>query len=194
MYRAGRIGRDVLVPGHRADGRQGPTYDAVGALKSDAETLGFPVRMPKLPDGLAAQLRQPRRSRSGRIDPKTGQPVRALVSTVGYLTPTGMYVSLTQSNADEDKLVRLIHSEVYPTGPRTWRGRSGSSTKAPPPAERCRTRLDHPTRRPRRVDPDRDNRRRVARRVPYAGDSDSDPAAASRPLTAGSARTGRDMR
>ena len=27
-----------------------------------------------------------------------------------------MYVSLTQSNADEDKLVRSIHAEMYPTG------------------------------------------------------------------------------
>jgi hypothetical protein len=93
-----------------------PSYDAVGALKSDAETLGFPVRMPTLPKGWQPNSGSRDGLEAGRIDPKTGQAVRALVSTVGFVTPTGMYVSLTQSNADEDKLVRFIHSEVYPTG------------------------------------------------------------------------------
>jgi len=35
---------------------------------------------------------------------------------VGYISPTGLYVSLTQSNADEDKLVASIRSSAYPTG------------------------------------------------------------------------------
>ena len=47
---------------------------------------------------------------------RLAQPVRAKVSTVGYLTPTGMYVSLTQSNADEDKLVRWMEPSMYPSG------------------------------------------------------------------------------
>ena len=38
------------------------------------------------------------------------------MSTVGYIAPTGMYVSLTQSNADEDKLVRSLDADLVPTG------------------------------------------------------------------------------
>jgi hypothetical protein len=93
-----------------------PAYDAVGALKSDAQTLGFPIRMPKLPAGWQPNSGSRDGIDAGRTDPTTGQPARALVSTVGYLTPTGMYLRLTQSNADEDKLVRSIHTEMYPTG------------------------------------------------------------------------------
>ncbi|MCV7063162.1 DUF4245 domain-containing protein, partial [Mycolicibacterium vaccae] len=52
----------------------------------------------------------------GRTDPSTGQRVRAVVSTVGYISPTGMYLSLNQSNADEEKLVGWIHPAMYPTG------------------------------------------------------------------------------
>ncbi|MGA8545343.1 MAG: DUF4245 domain-containing protein, partial [Mycobacterium sp.] len=52
----------------------------------------------------------------GRVDPSTGQRVRAVTSTVGYVSPTGMYLSLTQSNADEAKLVGSIHPSMYPTG------------------------------------------------------------------------------
>jgi hypothetical protein len=93
-----------------------PAYDAVGALKSDAQTLGFPIRMPKLPAGWQPNSGSRDGIDAGRTDATTGQSARALVSTVGYLTPTGMYLSLTQSNADEDKLVRSIHAEMYPTG------------------------------------------------------------------------------
>ena len=42
--------------------------------------------------------------------------MRAVTSTVGYISPTGMYLSLTQSNADEDNLVGSIHASMYPTG------------------------------------------------------------------------------
>jgi hypothetical protein len=112
---AGLVGMCSFQPTGPMTGKA-PSYDAVGALKSDAETLGFPIRMPKLPAGWQPNSGSRDGLDAGRIDPKTGQPVRALVSTVGYLTPTGMYVSLTQSNADEDKLVRYIHPEMYPTG------------------------------------------------------------------------------
>jgi hypothetical protein len=37
-------------------------------------------------------------------------------STVGYLAPSGKYLALTQSNADEDKLVASIDGNMYPTG------------------------------------------------------------------------------
>lgn len=112
---AGLVGMCSFAPTGPSGGKV-PAYDAVGALKSDAETLGFPVRMPRLPDGWQPNSGSRDGLDGGRTDPTTGQPVRAKVSTVGYLTPTGMYVSLTQSDADEDRLVRSIHPDMYPTG------------------------------------------------------------------------------
>ncbi|MGI9124128.1 MAG: DUF4245 family protein, partial [Mycobacterium sp.] len=38
------------------------------------------------------------------------------VSRVGYIAPSKMYVSLSQSNADEAALVSSIQTSVYPTG------------------------------------------------------------------------------
>jgi Protein of unknown function (DUF4245) len=92
-----------------------PTYDAAGALGSDAETLGFPIRMPVL-DGWQPNSGRRDGIENARTDPATGQPARALMSNVGYVTPAGKYMSLTQSNADEDKLVRSIAAGAYPTG------------------------------------------------------------------------------
>jgi hypothetical protein len=93
-----------------------PAYDAPAALRADAATFGFAVRLPRLPQGW-----QPNSGGRGgidgaRTDPSTGQRVRAVTSTVGYLSPTGMYLSLTQSNADEADLVGSIHPAMHPTG------------------------------------------------------------------------------
>ena len=87
-----------------------PAYDAAGALRADAAQLGFPVRLPQLPDGWHANS-----GRRGAIgDTRT--------STVGYLAPTGMYVSLTQSNADEPKLIASFGNDLYPTGAQNING------------------------------------------------------------------------
>ncbi len=112
---AGLVGMCSFAPTGPKSGKV-PTYDVVGALTSDAETLGFPIRMPTLPQGWQSNSGRRAGLDAGRTDPKTGKAERALVSTVGYLTPTGMYVSLTQSNADEDKLVGSINAGMYPTG------------------------------------------------------------------------------
>lgn len=93
-----------------------PSYDASAALRADAQTLGFEIRMPELPEGWRPNSGSRTGLEAGRTDPETGQRVRAKVSTVGYLTPSGMYVSLTQSNADEDTLVRSLHADAYPSG------------------------------------------------------------------------------
>ncbi|MGB3481063.1 MAG: DUF4245 domain-containing protein [Mycobacterium sp.] len=93
-----------------------PTYDAVGALGSDAETLGFPIRMPALPEGWQPNSGRRDGIEGARTDPATGLATRALVSNVGYLTPGTKYMSLTQSNADEDKLVWSIAPGAHPTG------------------------------------------------------------------------------
>jgi hypothetical protein len=93
-----------------------PSYDAAGALRADAETLGFPVRLPRLPEGWQSNSGSRGGIENGRTDPSTGQRLNAKTSTVGYISPTGMYLSLTQSTADEDKLVGSIHPSMHPTG------------------------------------------------------------------------------
>ncbi|MBS4730658.1 DUF4245 domain-containing protein [Mycobacterium sp. SM1] len=93
-----------------------PSYDAASALRADAQALGFPIRLPRLPSGWQANSGSRGGIENGRTDPSSGRAVNAVTSTVGYLSPTGMYLSLTQSNADEDKLVGSIHPSMYPTG------------------------------------------------------------------------------
>ena len=93
-----------------------PSYDAAAALRADAQTLGFPIRLPRLPTGWQPNSGGRGGIESGRTDPSTGQRLHAATSTVGYISPMGMYLSLTQSNADEDKLVGSIHPSAYPTG------------------------------------------------------------------------------
>jgi Protein of unknown function (DUF4245) len=116
---AGMVGMCTFAPGGTNRGPV-PSYDAAGALRADAQTLGFPVRLPRLPEGWQPNSGSRGGIGDGRTDPSTGQRVRAVTSTVGYISPTGMYLSLTQSNADEDKLVAWIHasskSTMYPTG------------------------------------------------------------------------------
>ncbi|MBY0442073.1 MAG: DUF4245 domain-containing protein [Mycobacteriaceae bacterium] len=93
-----------------------PSYDVAAALRADAGTLGFAIRVPRLPEGWRPNSGSRGGIENGRTDPSTGRPVHAATSTVGYLSPTGMYVSVTQSNADEAKLVAWIHPAMYPTG------------------------------------------------------------------------------
>ncbi len=133
---AGLVGMCSFQPRGPQPG-QIPNYDAASALKADAETLGFPIRLPKLPDGWHPNSGARDGIDGARTDPATGQKVRAKVSTVGYLAPSGMYVSLTQSNADEEKLVRFIHTDMYPTGAQDvagvkWIVYEGSSDRGEP--------------------------------------------------------------
>ena len=103
-FQLGRTSRGVI-----------PSYDAAAALRADAQTLGFPIRLPQLPPGWQPNSGGRGSIENGRTDSSTGQRLNAATSTVGYISPTGMYVSLTQSNADEDKLVGSIHPSAYPT-------------------------------------------------------------------------------
>ena len=93
-----------------------PTYDAPAALQADADALKIPIRVPRLPEGWQSNSGSRKGIDGGRTDPSSGQQARAVSSTVGYLTPSGMYLSLTQSNADEDKLVASVDADLYPTG------------------------------------------------------------------------------
>ncbi|ORW57301.1 DUF4245 domain-containing protein [Mycobacterium parmense] len=111
---AGLVGMCSFLPGRNKG--PVPSYDAAAALRADAATLGFPIRLPRLPDGWQANSGGRGGIPNGRTDPATGQRLNAAVSTVGYISPSGMYLRLTQSNADEDKLVGSIHPAAYPAG------------------------------------------------------------------------------
>jgi hypothetical protein len=115
MVLAGLVGMCSLRPAGTERGAI-PRFDDAAALRADAQTLGFPVRLPRLPAGWQPNSGSRGGIDNGRTDPSTRQPLRAVTSTVGFISPTGMYVSLTQSNADEAKLVGSIHPSMYPTG------------------------------------------------------------------------------
>lgn len=112
---AGMLGMCSFAPQGPGKG-PAPQYDAPAALKADAAALHIPIRIPQLPSGWHANSGSRGAIEAGRTDPVTKQPTRALMSRVGYLTASGMFVALTQSNADEEKLVSSIHSGMYPTG------------------------------------------------------------------------------
>ena len=112
---AGLAGMCSFQPGGTNKGTI-PPYDAAAALRADAQVLGFPIRLPQLPAGWQPNSGGRGGIQNGRTDPSTGQRLDAATSIVGYISPTGMYLSLTQSNADEDKLVGSIHRAAYPTG------------------------------------------------------------------------------
>jgi hypothetical protein len=112
---AGMVGMCSFQPGRTNVGAI-PSYDAAAALRADAATLGFPVRLPQLPAGWRSNSGNRGGIENGRSDASTGQRLNAATSTVGYITPSGQYLSLTQSDADEDKLVGSIHRSAFPTG------------------------------------------------------------------------------
>lgn len=110
---AGLIGMCSFQPGGSNKGTI-PSFDAPAALRADAQALGFPIRLPELPGGWQANSGGRGSIQNGRT--VNGQRQNATTSNVGYISPTGMYLSLTQSNADEDKLVGSIHPSAYPMG------------------------------------------------------------------------------
>lgn len=115
---AGLVGTCSFRPGGPSTGPV-PSFDAAAALSADAQTLGFPIRLPKPPPHWQANSGGRGSIDDGRIDVATGQRSRAVTSTVGYLTPAGMYMRVTQSNADETKLMDWMHpvrSAQRPTG------------------------------------------------------------------------------
>ncbi|AQT78971.1 hypothetical protein B1R94_06355 [Mycolicibacterium litorale] len=112
---AGVVGTCSFRPNGPAGG-PAPSFDAAAALQADATALGIPIRLPQLPEDWHANSGKRGGIDAGRTDPKTGQRVRAVSATVGYLAPSQKFVSITQSNADEQALVASIHTSMYPTG------------------------------------------------------------------------------
>jgi hypothetical protein len=111
---AGMLGMCSFAPNGPGQG-PAPQYDAPAALQADADALKFPIRLPKLPDGWHANSGSRGSIDGGRTD-AAGQRARAVTTRVGYLAPTGMFISLTQSNADEEKLVQHLDTGLVPTG------------------------------------------------------------------------------
>lgn len=136
---AGLLGMCSFAPSGPGPG-PAPDYDARAALQADASALDVPIRLPELPEGWQANSGSREGIEAGRTDPATGQQVRAVASRVGYLAPSGMYLSLTQSNADEDALVATFGSELVPTGVQdvdgvTWVVYQGGEREGGRPAE-----------------------------------------------------------
>lgn len=121
-----------------------PSYDAAFALKADAAAVDFGVRLPKLPEGWQANSGTRTGIESGRTSTGGGKQ-QAIATRVGYIAPSRMYVSLTQSDADEAALVASIQKDVYPTGTEsvdgiTWVVYQGAEGSEPV----WTTRLDSP--------------------------------------------------
>ncbi|WP_225725164.1 MULTISPECIES: DUF4245 domain-containing protein [unclassified Nocardia] len=76
-----------------------PHFDVTAALGDDARTLHFPVRNPQLPTDWTPN--------SGHRDTITG-PGGGPLSTVGFITPQGNYMQLTQTNGTEQALARFL--------------------------------------------------------------------------------------
>ncbi|MEP9392318.1 DUF4245 domain-containing protein [Gordonia sp. VNK1] len=82
----------VGLTGTAKDDRRAP-FDVQGALLADSQSMPFPVRRPADPDGW--------KPNSGSRENASGH----VLSNVGWLTPSGNYVQLTQTDASEDTLV-----------------------------------------------------------------------------------------
>jgi Protein of unknown function (DUF4245) len=139
---AGLLGMCSFQPGGPGKGPT-PNYDAPAALQADAAALKIPIRLPRLPDGWQSNSGDRGGIDGGRTS--SGQQVRAVTSRVGYLAPSGMYLSLTQSNADETKLVASINSDVYPTGTQDVNGVTWVVYEGPDAEPVWTTRLTGPT-------------------------------------------------
>ena len=111
---AGGLGMCSFAPNGPGQGPVLP-YDTPAAMKADAETLKIPIRLPALPDGWHANSGSRASIDGGRTDAQ-GKPARAVISRTGFLAPTGMFISLTQSDADEQSLIRSIDAQLAPTG------------------------------------------------------------------------------
>lgn len=82
-----------------------PPFDVSAALRADAATMPFPIRAPQLPDGW-----KPNSGTSGQIGDKQQ-------STVGWITPGGYYLGLTQSDASESALLPTLNPNAEKDGP-----------------------------------------------------------------------------
>jgi Protein of unknown function (DUF4245) len=86
-----------------------PTIDAAAALRADAGALHFPIRVPNLPARWQATSAKRDTITAGRTLPPPDHGLgQAGVSTIEYLAPGGIRISLVQSDADERYLVEYV--------------------------------------------------------------------------------------
>ncbi|MBY6365586.1 DUF4245 domain-containing protein [Rhodococcoides corynebacterioides] len=76
---------------------QVPRIDLGASLQADADALDFPIRRPEVPAEWIPN--------SASRPAVTGAD--AVASTVGFVTPAGSYLGLTQSDAGEEELLRF---------------------------------------------------------------------------------------
>ncbi|MFT4199218.1 DUF4245 domain-containing protein [Gordonia sp. (in: high G+C Gram-positive bacteria)] len=100
----------VSPTGSGADDRI-PAFDTHAALRADAASMPFPVRQPVLPSSW--------KPNSGA----NGEAGRSRVSTVGWITPTGFYLGLSQTNASEGELLPTLNPNQETEGPMSGTGK-----------------------------------------------------------------------
>ncbi|MBF6131706.1 DUF4245 domain-containing protein [Nocardia otitidiscaviarum] len=84
-----------------------PDFDVSAALADDAANMPFAIREPALPEGWT-----PNSGHRDTIAGTGGGPV----STVGYITPQGTYMQLSQTDATEEALAKHVVDTRYATG------------------------------------------------------------------------------
>ncbi|MGB2951223.1 MAG: DUF4245 domain-containing protein [Rhodococcus sp. (in: high G+C Gram-positive bacteria)] len=111
---AGIASQCTLSPGGPTQGPI-PNFDVDAALQFDASQLDFPIRNPQVPADWT-----PNSGSSRTISGDQGGDV----SNVGYISDSGRYNRLTQSDASETVLVRYVveGEERYPSGTETVDG------------------------------------------------------------------------
>ena len=144
-----------FAPDGPGPGRR-PTTTRPAALQADADALRIPIRLPAAARRLALQLRQPRRDRRRPHGPVRAAGAGSVVDR--RLPRADRDVSgLTQSNADEEKLVGSIDTDMVPTGTQDVDGVRWVVYEG---GEECRAGVDDAAERPDRTGADRDNGRR----------------------------------
>lgn len=106
-----------------------PSYDAAQALRADAKTLGFPIRLPQLPGGWTPNSGGRGGIENGRADPATGQRRNAATSIVGFISPTGRYLSLTRATPTRTSWSAPSTRRCTRRGRSTWAAPVGSFTR-----------------------------------------------------------------
>lgn len=88
-----------------------PRVDAGASLQADADSLPFPIRSPRVPDGWIPNSAS-RPSVTGSDSP---------ASIIGFVTVDTTFLSLTQSDASEQDLVRYTAGDrrISPSGAET---------------------------------------------------------------------------
>ena len=76
-----------------------PAYDVANGLRADARSVTFPIRLPQTP---------------ADWKPNSGTTValeNTVVSNAGYITASGVYIQLSQTNATQDAVVGYLSDD-----------------------------------------------------------------------------------